>query len=261
MKKLITICLVIAAVTGTSFGSVGEGYAIEMFDIVIPQHWILFWLKNDISSTSVVSSLTVDGSTAVDGPVVWKGVHITQPPLWPENLEWDPESLVTFSATEEGFTGIEPGDAIYFKLLIRSDMDILDLIGVEVQFNFEDGSTWRGVFVDDPTPEQIVLVTLSVDQKVDDILDFFDESVADGTLTGTGKNEKQALNQLKKFCKLFEKACDLIKDGKTNKAMKELEKVYERVDGKPTPSDIVEGEAADQLARQILALMDMLASE
>lgn len=109
MKKLITICLVIAAVTGTSFGSVGEGYAIEMFT---PYHWIWFLLKNDISSKSVVSSLTVDGSTAVDGPVVWKGVHITQPPLWPENLEWDPESLVTFSATEEGFTGIEPGDAI-----------------------------------------------------------------------------------------------------------------------------------------------------
>lgn len=140
-------------------------------------------------------------------------------------------------------------------------MDILDLIGVEVQFNFEDGSTWRGVFEDDPTPEQIVLVTLSVDQKVDDVLDSFDESVADGTLTGTGKNEKQALNQLEKFCKLFEKAFDLIKNGKTKKAMKELEKVYERVDGNPTPSDIVEGEAADQLARQILALMDMIASE
>ena len=105
------------------------------------------------------------------------------------------------------------------------------------------------------------MVTLSVGQKVDDILDSFDESVADRTLTGTGKNEKQALNQLEKFCKLFEKACDLIKDGKTNKAMKELEKVYERVDGNPTPPDIVEGEAAEQLARQILALMDMLASE
>ena len=42
MKKLITSCLVITAITGTSLANFGGGYALETFT---PNRWIwFFWL-------------------------------------------------------------------------------------------------------------------------------------------------------------------------------------------------------------------------
>lgn len=261
MKRVITIYVIIAAIAGASLGNIGTGSAFNTGD---PWYnWIFFSLNNDISSTSVVSSLAIYGSTATDGPVKWRGYRIYFPnPLQIENFESSDSWYTITISSGFSFPGIDPGDGIWFELLIGQDMALSELIGVEVHFNFEDGSTWYGVFVDDPDAgyESIVLTELSVEEKVDYILDKVDESVADGSLTGIGKKDKKAEKELEEIVEQLMKVSELITEGKTKKALKELADIYACIDGEAKPKDTVEGEAAEQIAIQILALISMLES-
>jgi hypothetical protein len=93
--------------------------------------------------------------------------------------------------------------------------------------------------------------------SIDDILDFFDESVADGTLEGDGPG-KSAENRLKAFRKILVKAGEMIDNKNINAACNKLDAIYKKCDSQPMPKNFVAGEAVIELLERILELMDGL---
>jgi hypothetical protein len=89
------------------------------------------------------------------------------------------------------------------------------------------------------------------------ILNFFDESVADGSLVGEGPG-KSAENRLNALRNMLEAAGDLINAGTYEEACGQVMAVYEKIDGDPKPPDFVSGPAAVELAIMILELMNTL---
>jgi hypothetical protein len=88
--------------------------------------------------------------------------------------------------------------------------------------------------------------------SVEDILAFFDASVADGTLCGYGPG-KSADGRRKALRNKIEAAGDMIDDGAD--ACQQLLNASERCDGLPRPPEFVAGDAAGELADMILVLM------
>jgi hypothetical protein len=92
--------------------------------------------------------------------------------------------------------------------------------------------------------------------SIADILDFFNDSVEQGTLVGSGPgNSGQGhlyalLNELVIAKKL------IVEDVCT-----QLNIAYERTDGDPDPKDYVSGDATEDLAGKIQELMDNLGCE
>jgi hypothetical protein len=90
--------------------------------------------------------------------------------------------------------------------------------------------------------------------SVQDILDFFDQSVAAGTLYGDGPGDS-ADGRRNALRNQIEAAGDLIDDGALEQACQQLLNAYERCDGLPRPPEFVAGPAAATLAGMILSLM------
>jgi hypothetical protein len=88
--------------------------------------------------------------------------------------------------------------------------------------------------------------------SVADILEFFDASVADGTLCGHGPG-KSANGRRNALRNQIEAAGDLIDDGAD--ACQQLLNAYERCDGLSRPPEFVACPAAAALAQMILDLM------
>jgi hypothetical protein len=85
-------------------------------------------------------------------------------------------------------------------------------------------------------------------------MDFFDASVAAGTLTGSAPgNSGQA--QVNNLDKLLTSAAQSVELGNEKSACKDLAKAYSRTDKHVKSSDAVAGAAATQLQQQIQALM------
>jgi hypothetical protein len=115
-----------------------------------------------------------------------------------------------------------------------------------------------GLSGDDPTVyfDDVVVTTTDT---VEDILDFIDESIEEGTLQGTGPG-KSAQNRLTALRNMIEAAGELITEGDLESARDQLLAAYRKCDGAPTPPDFVEGPAREELAELILALIENLAS-
>lgn len=155
MKRLITICLVIVAVSGSAFGSMGGGFTSgpdSTFNID-------FFFSNDGTSTSDVTSLAIDGSTADAYTVIWDSYWgLVAPTGANVGVAGVDTSLLTLSFTDAP-DGFNPGESMSIELDPDKEgypaygSTISDMIGVEVLFTFEDCSTWCGVFVDDPAPD------------------------------------------------------------------------------------------------------------
>jgi hypothetical protein len=91
--------------------------------------------------------------------------------------------------------------------------------------------------------------------SVQDILDFFDQSVADGSLVGNGLGNS-ADGRRKALRNKVKAAGDIIQDG--GEACEQLWDAFQRCDGLPRPPEFVAGSAAPVLAEMILALMGEL---
>jgi hypothetical protein len=89
------------------------------------------------------------------------------------------------------------------------------------------------------------------------ILNFFDESVADGSLVGEGPG-KSAENRLNALRNMLEAAGALIDAGAYEAASNQLMAAYGKTDGDPKPPDFVSGPAASELAIMVLDLMENL---
>ena len=98
------------------------------------------------------------------------------------------------------------------------------------------------------------------EEQIQEILDFIDESVEAGTLEGSGAGSS-ADKRLNALINMIEAVGDLIEQGRYEEACDQLWAAYRRCDGDPRPPDFVEGEAREQLAAMILALIESLGCE
>jgi hypothetical protein len=96
--------------------------------------------------------------------------------------------------------------------------------------------------------------------SVDGILAFFDASVADGTLVGSGPGNS-ATGRRGALRNKIVASGDLIEDGAIADACEQLLDAYQRTDAFPRPPEFVAGEAAPTLAGMILQLMGALGCE
>jgi hypothetical protein len=94
-------------------------------------------------------------------------------------------------------------------------------------------------------------------QQITNILTFFDQSVANGTLVGNGPGNS-AQGRLKALKNMIEAAGDLISHGRVQEARQQLQDAYLRVDGQPKPPEFAAGPAAAQLASMIQQLINSL---
>lgn len=120
-------------------------------------------------------------------------------------------------------------------------------VGCIKWIQFETGYTITGELVDiyiQPFLEQI-----------NQILNFVDESVQSGTLTGDGPG-KSAGNRLNALTNMLKETQSLIEAELYEEALEQLESVYKHVDGESPPKDFMKGEAAAELVVMIQVLVE-----
>ena len=102
---------------------------------------------------------------------------------------------------------------------------------------------------------EVWLTTFTI--TIDDVLDFFEATAADGTLAGSppGRTADRGLDRLRTT---LLKAESYLDRGNTRKAISQLEAAYLRCDGAPKPSDLATGPAALELSSLIRQLIDDL---
>jgi len=99
--------------------------------------------------------------------------------------------------------------------------------------------------------------TSSPEQQISATLEFFDDSVDEGTLTGNGSGNS-ANNKLNALRNMIEQAGEFIESGDVAGACQQLVDAYKKTDGKPKPPDFVQGSAAAELADKIMEVIDSL---
>jgi predicted outer membrane repeat protein len=98
-----------------------------------------------------------------------------------------------------------------------------------------------------------VQTELPPEGQIAEILAFFDASVADGGLLGSGPG-KSAQGRLGALRNMIEASGDLIEDGLLEEACEQLLDAYNRIDGQPRPPEFAQGTAAPTLAGMIEGL-------
>jgi hypothetical protein len=91
--------------------------------------------------------------------------------------------------------------------------------------------------------------------SIDDILAFFDASVEDGTLYGSGRLSGVAEWRLNRLRNMIVRAGVFIDNGWIELACWQLRRAYRRCDGLPRPPEFVAGPATSTLAQMIFDLM------
>jgi hypothetical protein len=104
----------------------------------------------------------------------------------------------------------------------------------------------------DPMPAECEFLN-----QIEEILDFVNDRVEDGTLTGEGSGTS-AENRLNAYINMLEEAQRLIDAEKFKDAYGQLRSAYRLTDGESPPPDFITGEAAPLLAAMIKYLMESL---
>jgi len=107
----------------------------------------------------------------------------------------------------------------------------------------------------DDTWEYIAELTPA--EQVDNSLTFIDESVADGSLEGSGSGNS-ADGRLGAFINMIESVGDLIDDELITEACDQLLSAIKKTDGQSPPKDFVAGPAAVELEQLIQNMLDSL---
>ena len=95
-------------------------------------------------------------------------------------------------------------------------------------------------------------------EQIHAIIDFFDNGVAGGNLSGIGKTEQAAAGKVKAFSNMLRQAQHLIENENTEGACGLLMEAYKKVDGTSRPPNFIGGSAAPELASKINALIQDL---
>jgi hypothetical protein len=95
-------------------------------------------------------------------------------------------------------------------------------------------------------------------EQIQAIIDFFDNGVASGNLSGIGKTEQAAAGKLKAFRNMLLQAQYLIENENAAGACGLLMEAYKKADGTSRPPDFIGGSAAPELAAKIAAIIEDL---
>ena len=211
-------------------------------------------IVNDASSTSTVtfSNIDQDGYEGQNG-----------------NIRQDPMFYVT--GWDDNGTPDDPSDDVWVggDYHLQQDSPCIDVgdnsaLPPDTTDLDNDGDTTEPIPLDLDSEPRIINSVVDMgayeyvyQNPIDAILIFFDESVADGSLTGQcpGKSANGRLNALRK---MLEMAGDLIN---TEGACAQLKAAMEKCDGDPLQPDFVTGLAASELYAMISDLMAELGCE
>jgi PKD repeat protein len=91
------------------------------------------------------------------------------------------------------------------------------------------------------------------------IRQFLNDAVADGAITGEGSGNS-AEKRINALGNMLDAVGDLILAGEYELAYNQLESIYRKIDGQSNPPDFVSGPGVAELAQQVEALLDALAS-
>ncbi len=92
-------------------------------------------------------------------------------------------------------------------------------------------------------------------QEVEDIGDFFNNSVNNGTLTGVGSTPTSAKGKRDALSNMLNLAEYSIDSGLVSEACQQRKEAYLKTDGNPQPPDFVSGDGAPKLASMIQDLI------
>jgi hypothetical protein len=167
------------------------------------------------------------------------------------------------------------GDAAFtFTIEPATPLVIIPNTSIGVDYEVTFAPSTQGSFsavvqvVSDDADESVVEVALSgvgivtevpPQQQIQDIMTFFDDAVADGTLLGYGPGNSPA-NRLKALRNMIEAASDLINAGAYELAAAQLDDIAKKTDGVPKPQDFVVGDSVAVLNTMVNDLIADLAS-
>jgi hypothetical protein len=107
---------------------------------------------------------------------------------------------------------------------------------------------------------QVTVIDVPPEDQIEDISEFFDDSVDSGDLWGIGPGNS-ANGKLKALRNMLDEAELLIDEGLISQACQQLHSIYIHVDGATPPKDFVAGPAAMELAVKIMMLQADLGCE
>ncbi len=150
----------------------------------------------------------------------------------------------TFGTSGKVTTDFASGNDEALSVAIQSDGKIVVV-----------GSAWNGADFNFALARYLALTP---SEQIVTIVNFFDTSVSEGTLTGVGSTTTSADGKLNALENMLKQAEALIQSGSIADACLQLMDAYKKTDGDPNPPDFVTGPAAAQLASQIQSLMTSL---
>jgi len=148
----------------------------------------------------------------------------------------------------------------------HAEMALMEITGTDFGDNPEEWRKWWEENKETFPKPFLVGVPLSgagveseppPEERIAEILDFFDASTGTGDLVGNGPGGS-AESRLNALRNIIEAAGDLIEVGDTAGACQQLPDVYERSDGEFPPPDFVTGDDAPELAIMVQNLMTYL---
>jgi hypothetical protein len=107
---------------------------------------------------------------------------------------------------------------------------------------------------------QVTVSNVPPEEQIEDISDFYDDSISSGQLVGIGSGNS-ATGKANALSNMLAEAERLIDEGLITEACQQLYSIYLHVDGATPPLDFVTGSATTELALKILALIEDLGCE
>jgi hypothetical protein len=136
--------------------------------------------------------------------------------------------------------------------LTDSSVDIIPAFNTSLDTVYDrDNNSFTPVF-----EGGMVNIIKTPDLMIKDILNYFDESVAAGTLTGQDKKQKKSKKQIKSMRKLLAAAGKFIQQNEIKKACSKLNKADKSSDAEIRPKDLIAGDAVPNLNPMIKELME-----
>ena len=229
------------------------GASYDYGDVVLGESkTATFHLDSTASSEVSIYLITLDDTKRPEPPCA--GYNVSGEPLlycW-ESFCFNPDTYQLlpvvlppgdYLLVDVTFTPISPGEQSVY-LGIRCN-DVYPPPGAIAYINLV------GTGVSGPPPEE----------QIDDIQEFFDDSVTSGELAGVGATAWSAAGKLNALENMLEQAEYLIDIDDVEGACAQLHSAYEKTDGIMLPPDFVTGPAAEELATMIQDLMDSLGCE
>lgn len=226
--------------------------------------YLTYWLNNNTQTVySTNNTVTIDSSTPHSFTARFDPYYTytssvegqgTITPSTEVRATWDESPLTLYYPAK--IFNITPNSGYHIEDVLVDGVSVGAVQSYTFQKaelpNYPGNHMIKAIFAqDDPENEDALT-------EVQEVIGFYEENIADGDLTGIGKNNNVAINRLQAFDNMLKEAQRLIEEGDIEGAIEQLQSAYKKVDGNLNPPDFVEGEAREELAEMILELIELL---